>query len=267
MDFRNVSATFTTPGKFSRQQTRAQQRAKRNAQGWITALQVTDPWMAKSIRTALGNRHLTRMELEETLGISLASLGDLAPPPPTSPCQSPSASPSSTFSSPLLEPVPRPAARAMKLLHWPTPPSNVHARARISAALFPPSPMTPLRAFTPWPIHTSLCDQPTNTLAPVWFPPLVTLASPSPSAKLAWLSTIPAGARMVGISSNACSDHSYSSDPDRADEKAYACTMQQASSRRSVLVTRPDSATMKAGGNPRSRQRGTIRDERLSLPA
>lgn len=77
------------PGKFSRQQTRAQQRAKRNAQGWITALQVTDPWMAKSIRTALGNRHLTRMELEETLGISLASLGDLAPPPPTSPAPEP----------------------------------------------------------------------------------------------------------------------------------------------------------------------------------
>lgn len=77
------------PGKFSRQQTRAQQRAKRNAQGWITALQVTDPWMAKSIRTALGNRHLTRMELEETLGISLASLGDLAPPPPTSPVPEP----------------------------------------------------------------------------------------------------------------------------------------------------------------------------------
>lgn len=77
------------PGKLSRQQTRAQQRAKRNAQGWITALQVTDPWMAKSIRTALGNRHLTRMELEETLGISLASLGDLAPPPPTSPAPEP----------------------------------------------------------------------------------------------------------------------------------------------------------------------------------
>jgi hypothetical protein len=67
-------------GRLSRQQVRAQQRTKRDAQGWITALSVSDPWMAKSIQTALGNRHITRVELEEALGISLTSMGD--PPAP-----------------------------------------------------------------------------------------------------------------------------------------------------------------------------------------
>lgn len=72
----------TRPGKLSRQQARALQRAKRDAQGWITNLHVSDPWMAKSIRDALGNRHVTRGELEEALGISLAGMGEPMPPAP-----------------------------------------------------------------------------------------------------------------------------------------------------------------------------------------
>jgi hypothetical protein len=58
--------------KVSRQQARAQAREKRDAQGWIAALDVQDPWMAQTIRRALGNRHLTRADLESAIGISLS---------------------------------------------------------------------------------------------------------------------------------------------------------------------------------------------------
>ena len=56
----------------SRQQRRAQARQKRDADGWITALGVHDPGLARAIRSALGTRHLTRTELEEAIGMSLA---------------------------------------------------------------------------------------------------------------------------------------------------------------------------------------------------
>ena len=56
----------------SRQQRRAQSRQKRDADGWITTLGVHDPGLARTIRAALGNRHLTRGELEEAIGMSLA---------------------------------------------------------------------------------------------------------------------------------------------------------------------------------------------------
>jgi hypothetical protein len=60
------------PAKLSRQQLRAQAREKHDAQGWINALQIDDPYMKQAIRRALGNRHLTRTELENALGVSLA---------------------------------------------------------------------------------------------------------------------------------------------------------------------------------------------------
>lgn len=69
-----------TPRKLSRQQARAQAREKRDAQGWIAALGTEDPWMAQSIRRALGNRHVTRSELEEALGVSLPDPAGFQPP-------------------------------------------------------------------------------------------------------------------------------------------------------------------------------------------
>jgi hypothetical protein len=77
------------PAKLSRQQARAQERAKRDAQGWITTLNVQDPWTAKSIRGALGNRHVTRAELEQAIGISLADTSAPQPPPANSPTAEP----------------------------------------------------------------------------------------------------------------------------------------------------------------------------------
>jgi hypothetical protein len=67
---------------------RAQSRERRDANGWIVALETSDPWLASSIRAALGNRHVTRAELEEAIGMSLA---DAAPPPP--PAASPPSEP------------------------------------------------------------------------------------------------------------------------------------------------------------------------------
>src|SRR5918997_5347090 len=58
--------------KLSRQQLRAQSREKRDAEGWITALGARDPGIVGSIRAALGTRHVTRTELEEAIGMSLA---------------------------------------------------------------------------------------------------------------------------------------------------------------------------------------------------
>ena len=60
------------PRKPSRQQLRAAAREKRNATGWISALGTDDPWLRQAIRTALGTRSVTRAELEEVLGMSLA---------------------------------------------------------------------------------------------------------------------------------------------------------------------------------------------------
>jgi len=66
--------------KLSRQQIRAQAREKHDASGWIAALHTQDPWMAQSIRKALGARHATRAELEAAMGISLADTATPRPP-------------------------------------------------------------------------------------------------------------------------------------------------------------------------------------------
>jgi len=69
----------------SRQQLRAQAREKRDADGWIAALGARDPGLVRSIRTALGTRHVTRSELEEAIGMSLAGTSPVpesAPPAP-----------------------------------------------------------------------------------------------------------------------------------------------------------------------------------------
>jgi hypothetical protein len=58
--------------KASRQQLRAQAREKRDADSWIAALGARDPGLVRSIRTAIGTRHVTRTELEEAIGMSLA---------------------------------------------------------------------------------------------------------------------------------------------------------------------------------------------------
>jgi hypothetical protein len=60
------------PRKLSRQQLRAIEREKRTATGWITALGTDDPWLRQAIRAAIGTRAVTRAELEEALGMSLA---------------------------------------------------------------------------------------------------------------------------------------------------------------------------------------------------
>jgi hypothetical protein len=60
------------PRKLSRQQRRALEREKRTATGWISALGTDDPWLRQAIRAAIGTRSVTRSELEEALGMSLA---------------------------------------------------------------------------------------------------------------------------------------------------------------------------------------------------
>jgi hypothetical protein len=45
---------------------------KRSATEWISALGTDDPWLRQAIRAAIGTRSVTRTELEEALGISLA---------------------------------------------------------------------------------------------------------------------------------------------------------------------------------------------------
>lgn len=67
--------------KASRQQLRAQAREKRDADSWIAALGARDPGLVRSIRTAIGTRHVTRTELEEAIGMSLA---DTSPGPESS---------------------------------------------------------------------------------------------------------------------------------------------------------------------------------------
>jgi len=59
--------------KLSRQQLRAQAREKRDADGWIAELGARDPGLVASIRAAIGTRHVTRAELEEIIGMSLAN--------------------------------------------------------------------------------------------------------------------------------------------------------------------------------------------------
>jgi hypothetical protein len=67
-----MAAHDDTPRKLSRQQLRAMEREKRTAAAWISALGTDDPWLRQAIRTALGTRSVTRAELEDALGMSLA---------------------------------------------------------------------------------------------------------------------------------------------------------------------------------------------------
>jgi hypothetical protein len=69
-----MAANSDSPRKPSRQQLRAMEREKRNAAGWISALGTDDPWLRQAIRAAIGTRSVTRAELEEALGMSLASM-------------------------------------------------------------------------------------------------------------------------------------------------------------------------------------------------
>jgi hypothetical protein len=56
------------PRKLSRQHLRAIEREKRDATGWVSALGTDDPWL----RQAISTRSVTRAELEDALGMSLA---------------------------------------------------------------------------------------------------------------------------------------------------------------------------------------------------
>jgi hypothetical protein len=73
-----MAASQQQSRKLTRQQRRAIEREKRTATGWISALGTDDPWLRQAIRTAVGTRAVTRAELEEALGMSLA---DVAPRP------------------------------------------------------------------------------------------------------------------------------------------------------------------------------------------
>lgn len=67
------------PRKPSRQQLRAQAREKRDAEGWIVALEVRDPQTKRAIRAAIGMRRVTRADLESAIGVSLVDgAGDQA---------------------------------------------------------------------------------------------------------------------------------------------------------------------------------------------
>jgi hypothetical protein len=59
------------PHKLSRQQLRAQAREKRDAEGWIAALDIQDLALQQGIRAAIGERRVTRAQLEADIGVSL----------------------------------------------------------------------------------------------------------------------------------------------------------------------------------------------------
>ena len=59
------------PRKLSRQQLRAQARERKDAEGWIAALDIEDLALQRAIREALGLRGATRAELETAIGVSL----------------------------------------------------------------------------------------------------------------------------------------------------------------------------------------------------
>ena len=59
------------PHKFSRQQLRAQEREKRDANGWIAALDIQDLALQRAIREAIGPRRVTRAALEAAIRVSL----------------------------------------------------------------------------------------------------------------------------------------------------------------------------------------------------
>src|SRR5215213_8310135 len=59
------------PRKLSRQQLRAQARQKHDAAGWIAALDIEDLQLQRAIQAAIGQRQVTRADLEATIGVSL----------------------------------------------------------------------------------------------------------------------------------------------------------------------------------------------------
>ena len=59
------------PPKLSRQQRRAHERERRDAEGWIEALDIQDLALQRAIRAAIGPRRVTRATLEADIGVSL----------------------------------------------------------------------------------------------------------------------------------------------------------------------------------------------------
>jgi hypothetical protein len=59
------------PHKLSRQQLRAQERERRDAEGWIAALDIQDLALQREMRAAIGPRRVTRADLEAAIGVSL----------------------------------------------------------------------------------------------------------------------------------------------------------------------------------------------------
>ena len=59
------------PRKLSRQQLRAQERDRRDAEGWIASLDIQDLALQRAIREAIGPRWVTRSALETAIGVSL----------------------------------------------------------------------------------------------------------------------------------------------------------------------------------------------------
>jgi len=62
------------PHKLSRQQLRAQARQKHDAAGWIAALDIEDLQLQRAIQAAIGQRQVTRADLEATMGVSLVGI-------------------------------------------------------------------------------------------------------------------------------------------------------------------------------------------------
>ncbi len=60
-----------TPRKLSRQQLRAHERERRDAEGWIEALDIQDLGLQRAIRGAVGTSRVTRADLEAAIGVSL----------------------------------------------------------------------------------------------------------------------------------------------------------------------------------------------------
>jgi hypothetical protein len=67
----SVSEQDEPPRKLSRQQLRAQERERRDGDGWIAALAIEDPAVQRAIRAAIGTRRVTRAALETAIGVSL----------------------------------------------------------------------------------------------------------------------------------------------------------------------------------------------------
>jgi hypothetical protein len=60
-----------SPRKLTRQQLRAQGRQKHDAAGWIAALDIEDFSLQQAMQAAIGQRQVTRADLEAAIGVSL----------------------------------------------------------------------------------------------------------------------------------------------------------------------------------------------------